>query len=234
MAGDIGREKLAAARAAAALVRPGMRVALGTGSTADLAIRALGERPAGGARIVTVASSPASEQLARDVGLAVEPLGEGDRFDLMVDGADEVSPALDLTKGGGGALFREKLLARHSRELVIAVDRSKLVDRLGQRSPIPIEIVPFARPAVLHHLREQRIAAAPRSLPDGGPWITANGNELLDLDLRAADIDIAKLDRSLHALPGVVETGLFLGMAHRVFIGRSDGTAEERVAPRAA
>ncbi len=208
-----------------------MRVALGTGSTAARAIAALAERFPGAEQISCVASSRASEALALRHGLTVGPLREGDEFAVMIDGADEVAPDLDLTKGGGGALFREKLLARHTRELVIAVDPSKLVPRLGSRSAVPIEIVPFARPLLLARLRAAGLAPALRTTPEGGPWITDNGNEILDLRL-PAERDPRAVDRELHDLTGVIETGLFLGLADRVIIGRPDGGVEERLAFR--
>lgn len=224
------RGKEAAARAAAGLVRRGMRVALGTGSTSAIAIQALAERLPELGAITAVASSHASEALARAGGISIEPLREGDEFAVMLDGADEVTPSLDLTKGGGGALFREKLLARQARELIIAVDASKLVDRLGARSPIPVEIVPFARPLLLERFRRRGFAPALRTAPDGAPWRTENGNEILDLKI-GAPVDPRALDAELHAQTGVIETGLFLGMAHRVLVGYPDGRVEERAAP---
>jgi ribose 5-phosphate isomerase A len=230
---ELDMEKVAAAAAAAARVEPGMYVALGTGSTAALAIHALGVRFAKDQGIRTVASSPASEALAQEAGLPVGPLQQGDRFDLMVDGADEVTPALELTKGGGGALFREKLLARLSREVVIAVDHTKVVDRIGERSPLPLETVPFARPLLLHRLAADGYEPELR-MREGRPWITDNGNELIDLHLHDPIEDLPGFEAMLRSLPGVIETGLFLGIAHRVFIGRPDGTVEEWPAPSRA
>ena len=211
-------------------VRPGQRIALGTGSTAAHAVRHLAERfpdrP-----FDCVASSQATEELARSLGVPVRPLRGDDRFDLMLDGADEVSPALDLTKGGGGALFREKLLARLSVELVILVDPSKLVRALGTRHAIPIEVVPFARSVVAHSVEQRGYRADVRRAPDGRAYRTDNGNEVLDLTPASPLRRPATEERALRALPGVVETGLFVGLAARVVVGRPDGQVEERTRP---
>jgi len=145
---DLERAKVVAARYAVEHhVRPGLRIALGTGSTAAQAVRAIAERFPDG-KFDCVASSRGTEDLARELHIPVRALRGDDRFDLMLDGADEVSPALDMTKGGGGALLREKLLARRSASVVIVVDPSKLVGALGERASIPVEVVPFARPVL--------------------------------------------------------------------------------------
>lgn len=230
----VDRAKEAAARRAVErCVRPGLELALGTGTTAEHALRAIA---AAHPKIPfdCVASSEATEDLARALGLSVRPLAEDDRFDVMIDGADEVSPALDLTKGGGGALFREKLLAHLSRELVIVVDDSKLVRTLGERFPIPVEVVPFARPAVVRELSEEGYRVAVRPGPRGPPYRTDNGNEILDLLPPVPITDPAATARALRAHLGVVETGLFPGMARRVFVGHSDGRVDELVAPAPA
>jgi ribose 5-phosphate isomerase A len=229
---ELAREKDLAARAAIRRVRPGARVALGTGSTAAYAVRALAERfPRG--EIQCVSSSQATTELATGLGLTVRALGEDDEFDVMLDGADEVDPRLSLTKGGGGALLREKVLARLSKEVLILVDHTKLVPTLGSRSPIPIEVVPFARPAVVRHLRGRRIASVLRNGPNGTPRLTDNGNELLDLTPPAPLEDPGVFDRTVRDIPGVVETGLFLDVASRVYVGLPDGTVQE-ILPTAA
>ena len=227
MPDDAEAAKIAAARRGIDLVRPGMRLALGTGSTAAHAVRALAARfpPA---RIDCVASSRATEELARSLGLGVQPLGDDDRFDLMIDGADEVSPAGDLTKGGGGALLREKLLAGLSKELVILVDPSKLVVHLGDRVPIPVEVVPFARGAVAQRLASDGYRVSARRGRDGRPFLTDNGNEILDVAPARPIDDPAATARALRAPVGVVETGLFVGFAPRVLVGHPDGRVEER------
>ncbi|MCI4334222.1 MAG: ribose-5-phosphate isomerase RpiA [Thermoplasmata archaeon] len=233
MAGDLTRAKSAAALAGAARVHRGATIALGTGSTATMAIRALAERFTDGGDLTCVASSLASEKLARDLGLPVRSLEESDRFDLMLDGADEVTPSLELTKGGGGALFREKFLARLSREVVILVDPSKLVPRVGTRVPIPVEVVPFARPALLRELRGLGLGPALRADNQGQPFLTDNGNEVLDLTPKSMVEDAAGLEALLHGLPGAVECGLFIGLVQRVLVGFPDGSVQERLPPAA-
>jgi ribose 5-phosphate isomerase A len=224
----IEEEKAHAARAAANRVRAGQRVALGTGSTASIAIRTLAERFPQGRGLSLVASSQATERLAAELGLPVRPLGAGDRFDVMIDGADEVTPRLELTKGGGGALFREKFLARLSTEVLIAVDHTKLVSRLGTRHPVPIEIVPFARAELMRGLATRSLAPRLRSDPTtGAPVRTDNGNEILDLFPANGVEDPAALEQELDRMPGVVETGIFVGLVHRVYVGLPDGTVEE-------
>ena len=228
MGPDLAAEKERAARAAVAEIRPGMRIALGTGTTAAFAVRALAERFAHSSQISSVASSTGTEKLARELGVPVGPLASGDRFDLMIDGADEVTPSRGLTKGGGGALLREKLLARRSQRVLIIVDSSKSVGHHGERVPIPLETVPFARPVLLEELQGLGLTAVVRSLGGGRPLVSENGNDILDLHPTTAIVDAPRLDAELHALTGVVETGLFLGLASRVYVGRSDGTVEER------
>jgi ribose 5-phosphate isomerase A len=224
----LAREKDLAARAAIRRVRPGMRVALGTGSTAAFAVRALAEKM--GPEITAVASSTVTETLARSLGIAVGPLLPDDRFDVMIDGADEVTPRLDLTKGGGGALFREKFLARLAHEVVVIVDHTKLVTHLGSRSAIPIEVVPFARPVVAEQLAARRFSCVVRGAAAGGAGIlTENGNEILDLRPPERVEEPERLERELLAVPGVVETGLFVGLTHRVYVGLPDGTVQEIV-----
>jgi ribose 5-phosphate isomerase A len=230
---DLARAKEAAARRAVERVRPGMRLALGTGSTAAFAVRAIAEQvPTAG--LDCVASSRATEELARSLGVPVRPLREDDRFDLMIDGADEVTPGLDLTKGGGGALLREKLLAGLARELVIVVDPTKLVRHLGEKSPIPVEVVPFARPVLVRRFEGEGYGVRLRLTPDGRAFRTDNGNELLDLDVRRPIEDAARAERDLSAPTGVVETGIFAGLASSVLVGRPDGTVEERRRPGAS
>jgi ribose 5-phosphate isomerase A len=225
------RGKAAAAEAGAALVRAGQRVALGSGSTTDLAIRALARRRETLAGLEFVGSSRATEQLAQELGLAIRPLRGDDRFDLMVDGADEVDASFALTKGGGGALFREKLLARLAGELVILVDRAKLVERLGVAFPIPVEAVPYAVPTLTHRLEADGVGVARRTAPDGSPYVTDNANAILDLRFPGGVADPAGTEAALRGLPGVVEVGLFVGLADRVLVGGDDGAVEERRAP---
>ncbi len=221
----------AARRAVERYVRPGARLALGTGTTAAHVVRELrAVHPT--AAFDCVASSVATERLGRSLGLEVRPLRGDDRFDLMLDGADEVAANLDLTKGGGGALLREKLLARLSDRLVVVVDPSKLVGRLGERARLPVEVVPFCRPVLQRQLGDGGLAPALRTAPDGGPYRTDNGNEILDLTFRDGIERPAEVDRDLRSRVGVVETGLFVGLAERVVVGASDGTVRELLPPK--
>jgi ribose 5-phosphate isomerase A len=223
---DLTAAKAAAARKAVDRVRPEMRLALGTGSTAAEAVRILADRfPQ--AAIDCVASSRATEELALSLGIPVRALRADDRFDLMLDGADEVTPSLDLTKGGGGALLREKLLARLSHELIIMVDPTKLVAHLGQRAPIPVEVVPFARPVLARSFAHDGYQVRHREGADGHPFRTDNGNEILDLTPLHPIEDAAAVALALAARTGVVDTGIFVGLANSVLVGYPDGRVDE-------
>lgn len=225
---DVEEEKALAARAAVARVHEGQRVALGTGTTAAFAVRAIAAKFPGGAGLSIVASSRATERYATELGLPVRALAADDRFDVMVDGADEVTPTLAMTKGGGGALFREKFLARLTKEVVIAVDHTKLVSGLGEHHAIPVEVVPFARTVVQRTLRERGLAPSLRvEAGTGATVLTDNGNELLDLQPPSPVADPRALDAELRAIPGLLETGIFVGLAHRVYIGLPDGSVQE-------
>jgi ribose 5-phosphate isomerase A len=227
----IDRAREAAARRAVESVHGGLRIALGTGSTMAVVVKVLALRFPKGHGLDLVASSRATEELARSLGLPLRALREYDHFDLMIDGADEVAPNLDLTKGGGGALLREKLLARLSARLIVVVDESKLVARLGERARLPVEVVPFCRPVLERQLTEAGFAPHLRASADGRGFRTDNGNEILDLAFRAGIDRPGELDRDLRSRVGVVETGLFVGLAERVIVGAKDGTARELVAP---
>jgi ribose 5-phosphate isomerase A len=221
------RAKEAAARRAVEGIRPRERVALGTGSTAAYAVRALAQRFSS-LSCDCVSSSEATTALARSLGIPVRDLRPDDRFDRMIDGADEVDERLNLTKGGGGALLREKLLAGLSSELVIVVDPSKLVRRLGERAPIPLEVVPFARPTLERSFVAEGYGVTLRRRPDGRPYVTDNGNELLDLRPPEPLADAARTASDLRQRTGVVEVGLFIGMTTQVLIGSPEGGVTER------
>ncbi|HYB78489.1 MAG TPA: ribose-5-phosphate isomerase RpiA [Thermoplasmata archaeon] len=225
---DVERAKAVAARyAVERYVQPGHRIALGTGTTAAQAVRAMAEKFPGG-KFDCVASSRATEELARELHIPVRPLRGDDRFDVMVDGADEVSPALDLTKGGGGALLREKLLAHRSESFVVIVDPSKLVSALGERASIPVEVVPFARSVLERDLAEEGYRVRLRVGANGRPFITDNGNEILDLGCREPIRNPNAAADAIRGHTGVVEVGIFAGMATVVVVGYPDGRAEER------
>ena len=230
---DLERAKAVAARHAVEhYVRPGLRLALDTGSTTTQTIRAIAKRFPDG-KFDCVASSQATEELARELHIPVRPLRGDDRFDLMLDGADEVSPTLDMTKGGGGALLREKLLAHRSASVVILVDPSKLVEALGERASIPVEVVPYARPVLERELVEDGYRVRLRVGADGRPFVTDNGNEILDLSPREPIRTPATAAETIRRHTGVIEVGIFPGMASVVVVGYPDGRVEER-RPKAA
>jgi ribose 5-phosphate isomerase A len=224
------RAKQAAAERAVQEVRPDERLALGTGSTAAHAVRALAARFPDHA-LDCVASSQGTATLAACLGLSVREVRADDRFDRMIDGADEVDDRLDLTKGGGGALLREKFLAELSAKVVIIVDPTKLVRRLGERAPIPVEVVPFTGPRLVRVLTRDGFEVAPRRLADGRPYLTDNGNQLLDLRPPRPLDDVPRTAERIRSHTGVVDVGLFVGLASQVLIGFPDGHVEERSRP---
>lgn len=224
-----GPAKRAAAERAVAMVKDGMRLGLGSGSTAEAFVRALGERAAReGLRLACVATSEGVARLAQAQGLMLGPL-EG-TLDLAVDGADEVDGERNLIKGGGGALLREKMVAAASARLVIVADASKQVSRLGA-FPLPVEVVRFGwratQAAVETVLARADVGGRQVRLREGaeGPAVTDEGHYLFDLELGHI-ADPGALAAALNAVPGVVEHGLFLGMTEAVVIGRADGTTE--------
>jgi len=212
--------KQLAGEKAAELVKDGMAVGLGTGSTVYYTIQRLGELVRDGLRIRGIPTSRRTEQQARDVGIPLITFADVAELDLTIDGADEVNPALDLIKGGGGALLREKLVAAASRCLVIVADSSKQVATLG-RFPLPVEVVPFAWEVTTRRVAALGCTPTLRSV-DGELYVSDNGNYILDCAFGSIP-DPAGLHRTLKLLPGVVETGLFVGMANTVVIGGETG-----------
>lgn len=222
---DLEALKKEAALRAVALVQSGQRVGLGTGSTAKYAIEELGRKLSAGelTGVVGVATSKASEQLAREVGLPVEDL-DPRALDIAIDGADEIAPTLDLIKGLGGALLREKLTEVQSKRLIIIADHTKLVDTLGEKAPLPIEIVQFGFLSTIERLR--KVVPAGRLRMDGAKnYVTDGGNFIYDANL-PAHFDPTMLERQLKGTLGVVDTGFFLGMAERAFVAAPDGVRE--------
>jgi ribose 5-phosphate isomerase A len=209
VATDVEALKEAAGERAAELVSDGMLVGLGSGTTAGHFIRALARRVAAGLQVVGLPPSVGSAELAADCGIPV--VLEPDRpLDLAVDGADEIDPRLDLVKGGGGALFREKLVALGARRFVVIADESKLVDRLG-RGPLPVEVLPFLWRLTAARLRALG-AAVTRREEGGRPFVSDNGNHILLLAFEHGIPDAAGLAAELKAIPGVLEHGLFVGI----------------------
>jgi ribose 5-phosphate isomerase A len=211
----------AVAREAAALVEDGARVGLGSGRAAEAWLEALAARVREGLRVVGIPTSTATGRLAASLGIPVDDLDERP-LDLTVDGADEVAPNLDLVKGFGGALVRERIVAAASRRQVIVVGEDKLVPTLGTRGRLPVEVVPFGEPLVRRRVRALGLAASVRTGDDGRPFRSDNGNVVLDLAVGPL-ADPAPLDAALRAIPGVVGTGLFLGTASLVLVGTASG-----------
>lgn len=229
---DRDAQKRAAAAHAVGLVESGMRVGLGTGSTAwhvvDLLAAKL--RDGGLTGIVAVPTSRATEDQARALGIPLSTLDETTSLDLTIDGTDEVDPALDLIKGLGGALLWEKIVARASDRLVIVADDSKEVQRLGSRAPLPVEVVPFGWRT--HDDTFAATGARPVLRADGDePFVTDGGHYIIDLHFTDGISDAAVLEATLRERAGIVETGLFIGMADTVMVATAAGV---RVRERAA
>lgn len=212
--------KRQSAEVAVAAVADGMVVGLGTGSTAKIAVDLLGERVAAGLRIVGVPTSERTALQARALGIQLGELADHPSLDLTIDGADEVhTGTLDLIKGLGGALVREKIVAAASRRMIVIVDESKLVSRLGGVR-LPVEIVRFGWQATLRHLERAGVQGVLRAADDG-PVVTDNGNHIIDCIIDLADP--AGADAMLNTIPGVVMSGLFIGIATQVIAGTEHG-----------
>jgi ribose 5-phosphate isomerase A len=218
------KEKEAAGRAAAKLVKDGDVVGLGTGSTAYFAVVALGERVKAGMKIVGIPTSTKTADLARGFGIPLTTFDEHPEIDITIDGADEFDPQLRLIKGGGGALLREKVVASASKKMVVVADSGKLVPVLG-KFPLPIEIISFARAVVEKKIIALGASPKLRTKPDGSPYITDNGNQILDCNFGKI-ADPPALALTLSNIPGIVEHGLFIGLASVALVGR-EGIVEE-------
>lgn len=215
------KEKQLAAAAAVALVQDGTVVGLGSGSTSSVAIRLLGDRVRKeGLNIVGVATSEASAALGREVGIEVSDLDAHPHIDLAIDGADEFDLYLNLIKGGGGALLREKIVERQAKELIIITDAGKKVDFLGA-FPLPVEVIPFAQTPVRLQLEALNLHPQLRRQQDGSPYLTDQHNYIFDCHIgRIASP--WQLAQQLESIAGLVEHGLFLGMATKVIMGKGE------------
>jgi ribose 5-phosphate isomerase A len=221
--------KQAAARASLQFVKEGQVVGLGTGSTAKYFIERLGEKVKQGLRIRGIASSIRSQEQAISLGIPITTFDECQQIDVTVDGADEVDPQLRLIKGGGGALLREKIVASATKKFVIIVDASKRVPVLG-KFPLPVEVIKFARPLIENEITALGAKVELRRNSDGQPYLTDENNYILDCcfgQIRDADA----LARQLSDMPGVVEHGLFIGMASIVLVADGNKVEEMRPAP---
>ena len=213
-------KKLAAAKAVE-YIRNGMTIGLGTGSTAYWAIQGIGEKVKNGLSVKAIATSIQSDTLARELGIPMVPFPEIDHLDITIDGADEVDEHLNLIKGGGGALLREKIVASVTRFYIIIVDESKLVRHLG-KFPLPVEVAPFGWELTFRRLQELGGAPRMRMAGDGAPYLTDNQHYILDTSFGLI-ADPARLHERVSAITGVMEDGFFIGMADVVIAGLSDG-----------
>jgi ribose 5-phosphate isomerase A len=218
------QEKEAAARASLRYVKDGQVVGLGTGSTAAFFIRLLAEQVREGLRIRGIPTSERSRELASSLGMPLTTLDDCQEIAVTVDGADEVDPQLRLIKGGGGALLREKIVASATRQLVIVADASKRVPILG-KFPLPVEVIKFAEALVAKKIAALGAEVRLRRIGDGSAFVTDEGNHILDChfgQIRDADA----LARQLSDMPGIVEHGLFIGMASTVILAGGSGIVE--------
>ena len=219
--------KRLAGEAALAHVESGMRLGLGTGSTAEAFVRALGVRVAEGLQVIGVPTSERTHALATSLNIPLATLDELPELHLTIDGADEIGPDLVLVKGGGGALLREKIVAAASRRMIVIADASKCVETVGA-FPLPIEVVPFGLTSTRQKI--EAVAAAQglagpvvlRQGADGAPYLTDGGHFILDASFRRIPAPEA-LANALASIPGVVEHGLFIGLASLAIVARPEG-----------
>jgi len=220
-------QKRAAAARAVEFVRPGMRLGLGTGSTAKYFVGLIGERVRAGLDVVAVPTSEATRADAERFGIKLTTLDETPELDLTVDGADEIAPDLSLIKGGGGALLREKIVAAASARMVVIADRSKWVDKLG-RFPLPVEVLPFGLGATMRAVEKALASAGEggalrlRQGKDGHAFVTDGGHWIVDAALGQID-DPKAVAQALSSIPGVMEHGLFIGLAQTAIVAGADG-----------
>ena len=216
-------KKIVAEKAVDTFVKDGMNVGLGTGSTAYFAIKRIGQLVADGYDLTCVATSVQSENLARESGIKVVDLDEVDKLDVTIDGADEVDPKMQLVKGLGGALLREKIVAAATVREVIIVDESKLVEKLGTKAPLPVEVLRFGHEHTRYALERQGCKPELR-MKDGEPFVTDGGNYIYDCRFPEGISNPFFLESRIDVIPGVVENGLFLNTAFDVLVSRQDGT----------
>jgi ribose 5-phosphate isomerase A len=220
----LDQEKQLAARAAVQLVEPGNIVGLGSGSTATYALQYLAERVRGGLKIQGIPTSQKIKQLAEQMQIPLTTLKEHGQIDIDIDGADEIDPQLNLIKGGGGALLREKIIASASRCFVVIAESTKQVKRLG-KFPLPVEVIPFAETLIEARIEALGGKVRLRQYAYGNPFVTDEGHHILDCTFGEI-ADPAGLAQRLRAMPGVVEHGLFIGMAERALIGKGTQVQE--------
>ena len=222
---DRDQRKREAAERALQLVKPGMKLGLGSGSTARFFVDLVGERVKAGLDVLCVATSEATATQAKALGIRLGTLDDTPELDLTVDGADEVDPSLRLIKGGGGALLREKIVASASKRMAVIADSKKLVPELGA-FPLPVEVVPFGLAATKRHIErafaELGLAGLLRLRGEASPFVTDGGHYILDCSLGAIAAP-ERLSQVLSSIPGVVEHGLFIGLARTAIIAGAEG-----------
>ena len=226
MSTNLDHEKELAARAGLRFVQDGQIVGLGTGSTAAYFVRFLGEKVRDGLKIKGIPTSSRTRDLAASLGIPLTNFDEYQQIDVTIDGADEIGPGLQLIKGGGGALLREKVVASASKKLVIIADSSKQVAVLG-RFPLPVEVVGFAQALVAKKIQALGAAVRLRQGADGKPYVTDEGHHILDCSFGRIE-DPPALARALSDMPGVMEHGLFIGMASIALVGNGEEAVEVR------
>ncbi len=222
MAGEVMTsedEKKLAGEAAIDFVHDGMIIGLGTGSTVRYFIERLGKAVQGGMKVIGIPTSMHTEKLARKVGIKVATPVDYPVLDLAVDGADEVDPQLNLIKGMGGALFREKIVAKASKHFIVVVDSSKVVKRLGEKTPVPVEVHIFGWKATSDWLKDLKCTPTLRKVGKI-PFLTDNGNYIIDCSFKTIP-NPSDLESNINNIPGVVDNGIFVDMADMVFIGKA-------------
>jgi ribose 5-phosphate isomerase A len=218
--------KVRAAHAGAALVRDGMTVGLGSGSTSTLMIRRLAERiEHEGLKITAVSTSDESTRLATSLGITVRDLDDVSELDINLDGADEIDPLFRMIKGRGGALLREKILALASNHRVTMIDAAKRVERLGTNMPLPVEVSQFGVKHTERRLQQLHCSTTIRRSNDGSLYETDGGNLIIDCGFGQID-DPEKLDRDLQCMAGVLDTGFFIGLCDTMLVGTETGVLE--------
>ena len=215
-------KQIAAEKAVDDFVKDGMTVGLGTGSTAYYAIKRVGELVSKGYKLRCVATSVKTEEIAKECGITIVDLDEVDHIDVTIDGADEVDPKMQLIKGLGGALLREKIVAASSVAEVIIIDDSKLVEKLGTKSPLPVEVLKFGHEKTKIALEKQKCTATLR-IKDNVPFVTDGGNYIYDCRFESIDNPFF-LESRINVIPGVIDNGLFLNMTTDVVIASADGS----------
>jgi len=226
MTNNLDHEKELAARASLRFVQDGQIVGLGTGSTAAHLVRVLGEKVREGLKIKAIPTSSRTRELAASLGIPLTNFDEYQQIDVTIDGADEIGPNLQLIKGGGGALLREKVVASAAKKLVIIADSSKQVATLG-RFPLPVEVVGFAQALVAKKIQALGATVTLRQGTDGKPFVTDEGHHILDCSFGRIN-DPPALARVLSDMPGVMEHGLFIGMASVALVGKGEEVVEVR------